>query len=172
MRSPMPAAAQRAKLSHMRRIWRGARTIRPGPWPYPRPRALIEHIDEGVAFGFVNTLRRAGYSVGICPGPSVSPDRPERCVLTTGERCEFVDGADVVVSGLGVETAERRAVLEALRRHHSSKPLVVIVSLEELHLYGELLDGVHIVVDPVEPAELLAAVDDAVRVEASLAAAL
>lgn len=132
---------------------------------------MIEHLDRTVAFEFVATLRRAGYSAAICPGPSDSADTAERCVLTTGERCLFVDGADVVVSGLGVRTAERRAVLEALRRHHPGKPLVVAVSPAELHLYGELLDDVHVVLDPVEPAELRAAVEDAAAAGAALAAA-
>jgi hypothetical protein len=155
----------------MSRIRRKARTISPGPWLFSRPRVAIEHFDETVAFAFVATLRRAGYSAGICPGPSDSADTPERCVLTTGERCLFVDGAEVVVSGLGVGTGERRAVLEALRRHHPHKPLVVAVPPEELHLYGELLDDLDVVIDPVEPAELLAAVEDAVRAETALPAA-
>jgi hypothetical protein len=156
----------------MWRIRRRTRTIRPGPWPFARPRVLIEHSDEAVAFGFVATLRRAGYSVGICPGPSASAERREQCVLATGERCAFVDGADIVVSGLGVGTPEKRAVLEALRRHHPNKPLVVEVALDELHLYDELVDGVHVVVTPVEPGELLAAVDDAAAgAESALSAA-
>ena len=167
----MPATRLGSKLTTTRKprtvismsqIRRKARTISPGPWLFSRPRVAIEHFDETVAFAFVATLRRAGYSAGICPGPSDSADTPERCVLTTGERCLFVDGAEVVVSGLGVGTGERRAVLEALRRHHPGKPLVVVVSPEELHLYGELLDDVHIVSDPVEPAELRAAVEKAV----------
>ena len=110
---------------------------------------------------FVSILRRAGYSVAICPGPSPSADPPERCVLATGEHCQFVEGADVVVSGLGIGSAETRAVLEALRRHHPGKPLVVVGAVDELHLYEDLLDGVHLVVDPVEPAELLTAVEHA-----------
>lgn len=44
------------------------------------------------------------------------------------------------------------------------------ISPEELHLYGELLDDVHVVIDPVEPAELLGVVEDAVRAEAALSA--
>lgn len=146
----------------MWRIRRRARTIRPGPWPFARPRVLIEHSDEAVAFDFVSTLRRAGYSVAICPGPSSSAERRERCVLVTGERCAFVDGADVVVSGLGVASPEKREVLQALRRHHPGKPIVVEVALEELHLYDRVLDGLHVVVSPVDPDELLAAVNDAI----------
>lgn len=145
-------------------------TISTGPWRFSRPRVLIEHFDQTIAFELVATLRRAGFSAAICRGPSDSPDAPERCVLTTGEPCLFVDGADVVVSGLGVGTAERRAVLEALRRHHPRKPLVVVVSPPELHLYGDLLDDLHVLVDPVEPAELRAAVEDAVKAEAALSA--
>ncbi|HET7855459.1 MAG TPA: hypothetical protein VFL41_03285 [Gaiellaceae bacterium] len=100
--------------------------------------------------------------MAICPGPSSSAERRERCVLVTGERCAFVDGADVVVSGLGVASPEKREVLQALRRHHPGKPIVVEVALEELHLYDRVLDGLHVVVSPVDPDELLAAVNDAI----------
>jgi hypothetical protein len=154
----------------MWRIRGRVRTISPGPWRFSKPRALVEHFDDAVALELVAILRGAGYSAAICPGPSGSPDSPERCVLTTGERCLFVEGADVVVSGLGVSTAERRAVLEALRRHHAGKPLVVAVPQEELHLYGELLDDVRVVIEPVEPDELRAAVEDAVAAGAVLSA--
>ena len=127
-------------------------------------------MDQAAALRFVATLRRAGYSAGICHGPSGTLERPERCVLTTGEPCRLVEGADVVVSGLGVGTDERRAVLEALRRYHPTKPLVVVVSVDELNRYGDLLDGARVVIDPVEPAELLAAVGDAVEVDVQRAA--
>jgi hypothetical protein len=127
-------------------------------------------MDQAVALRYVSALRRAGYSAAICHGPSEAVDRSERCVLTTGEPCQLVEGADVVISGLGVGT-EGRAVLEALRRYHPAKPLVVVVAIDELHLYGDLLDGVHVLVDPVEPAELLAAVGDAIEVRPPLAAA-
>jgi hypothetical protein len=140
---------------------RRARTIRPDPWTYGRPRALIEHSDEAVAFRYVDTLRRAGYSVAVCRGPSGERHPPEKCVLLTGDRCAAVDGADVVVSGLGIRVPEKRAVLEALRRHHPEKPLVVEVEAGELDGFGDLVDGVHLVVSPVEPEELVTAVDAA-----------
>jgi DNA-binding NarL/FixJ family response regulator len=132
--------------------------IRPDPWPFGRPRVLIEHADRETAFRYVDTLRRAGYSVAICDGPSNDRRPPERCVLVAGEPCAAVDGADVVVSGLGVHDAEKRAVLEALRRHHPDKALVVEVSPDDLHRYDDLVDGVHVVVSPVESEELVAAV--------------
>lgn len=44
------------------------------------------------------------------------------------------------------------------------------VAIEHVDLYGELLDDVHVVIDPVEPAELLGVVEDAVRAEAALSA--
>jgi hypothetical protein len=145
---------------------RRTRTIRPEPWRFARPRALIEHADPAVAFDYVSVLRRAGYSVAICPGPSGSPDSPERCALTTGEPCTLVDGADVVVSCLGVEAREKRAVLESLRRHHPDKPLVVEIAAGDFDRYEDLLAGAHVIVSPVEGGELLAAVNDAVHTAA------
>jgi hypothetical protein len=137
--------------------------LRPGPWPFARPRVLIEHADQSVTLRYADTLRRAGYSVGVCRGPSGERQPPERCVLTTGEPCAFVDGADVVVSALGVEEGEKRAVLEALRRFHPRKPLVVELSAGEIDRYGDLIDGLHLVISPVPPEELVAAVNDARR---------
>lgn len=128
-------------------------------------------MDQATAFRYVSTLRRAGYAAAVCHGPSDSADRPERCVLTTGEPCRLVDGADVVVSGLGVAGEERRAVLEALRRFHPHKPLVVVVPVDELHRYGDLLDGAHVLIEPVEPSELLTAVQHAIEAGASFPAA-
>jgi hypothetical protein len=84
-------------------------------------------------------------------------------VLVTGEPCAFVDGADVVVSALGVGEEEKRAVLEALRRFHPHKPLVVELAVGEIDRYGDLIDGVHLVISPVVPEELVAAVNDARR---------
>jgi hypothetical protein len=137
--------------------------LRPGPWPFARPRVLIEHCDESVALRYAGILGRAGYSVGICRGPSGERQPPERCVLATGERCVFVDGADVVVSALGVRAEEKRAVLEALRRFHPRTPLVVELSAGEIDRYEELIDGVHLIISPVAPEELVASVNDARR---------
>ena len=142
-------------------------TIRPGPWAFGHPRVLIEHSDEGAVISkYVPALRRAGYSVAVCHGPSAERQPPESCVLVTGERCVAVQGADVVVSGLGASAPEKRAVLEALHRFHPRKPLVVEVSTGELDLYGELVDGAHLIVSPVEPEELVAAVGDALATDA------
>lgn len=135
--------------------------LRPGPWPFGRPRVLIEHADENVALLYSEILRRAGYSVGVCPGPSGEREPPERCLLATGERCVFVDGADVVISALGVQEEEKRIVLEALRRFHASTPLVVELPAGEIDLYGDLIDGLHLVISPVSPEELVMAVDHA-----------
>lgn len=135
--------------------------LRPGPWSFPAPRVLIEHADEDVALRYSQILRQAGYTVGVCHGPSGEPDSSERCVLTIGEPCAFVEGADVVVSALGVEKEQKRSVLEALRRFHPSKPLVVEVSADEVERFEDLIDGVHLVVSPVSAEELVAAVEDA-----------
>jgi hypothetical protein len=143
-----------------------ARTIRPGPWPFGRPRVLIEHSDDAVALEYADALRRAGYSVAICRGPSGERDPREKCVLVSGEPCAAVDGADIVVSGLGVRTPEKRAVLEALRRHHPEKPLVVEMTPGDLEDCGDLVDGLHLVFSPVRTAELLEAVGDAARLYA------
>ena len=49
-------------------------------------------------------------------------------------------------------------------KEHGSPELSsrIALSLDELHLYGALVDGAHMLIEPVEPLELLAAVEDAV----------
>ena len=47
----------------------------------------------------------------------------------------------------------------------------MFVSPEELHLYGDLLDDLHVVPAPVEPGELRSAIEDAVPAQGSLSTA-
>ena len=137
--------------------------LRPGTWPFAHPRVLIEHCDESVSLRYAEILRYAGYSVGVCRGPSGERQPRERCVLATGERCVFVDGADVVVSALGVREEEKRVVLEALRRFHPRTPLVVELSAGEIDRYEDLIAGLHLIIAPVTPEELVASVNHARR---------
>jgi hypothetical protein len=140
-----------------------ARTIRPTPWPFGHPRVVVEHAEREVAMEYAVALRNAGYSVALCKGPARTERGYERCVLVGGDECVAVDGADVVVAALGVRAPRKRAVLEALRLRHPDKPLVVELSPGDAEAWDELVDGLYVVVTPVEPEELVAAVDDAAR---------
>lgn len=97
-------------------MWFQAKTLAPQPWPWPeRPRILVEHAYGELELAYAEALRQAGYSVAVCPGPR----QDERCPLVCDTGCPLVDGADLIVSGVGPD------VLEALRTRRPSKPLVV-----------------------------------------------
>ena len=106
---------------------------------------------------FAAELRQAGYAVALCPGPG----RSEHCPLAGDEGCEAAHGADVIVAGLGLATGQTREVLEALRACCAETPVVVEVTPDEKEAWPELLEGLEVVVFPVEPGELVAAVQKA-----------
>ncbi len=131
----------------------------PQPWPWlERPRVLIENPDDKQGLACASVLRRAGYSVAVCPGPVESHRPPGRCPLIGSDGCSLVDGADVIVSSLGLETAHGRQVVRALRRLHPGTPLVVEVEPEDLGRYRDVVEGCRVLESPASPETLLAAV--------------
>jgi len=132
----------------------GEVSLSPQPWPWGHPRVLIEHADEAVGMSLAGGLRQAGYSVAVCPGPAQS----QRCPLAGDQGCEAAHGADVVVSGLGLGTPQAREVLAALRSRCAGIPLIIEVAAEEKEEWPDLLEGCEVLVSPVAPDELVAAV--------------
>jgi DNA-binding response OmpR family regulator len=131
----------------------------PEPWPWVgQPRVLIEHPDDSAGLALASILRHAGYAVAVCPGPAES----ERCPLTGPEGCAIAHGADVVVSSLGLDRAEAREVLQALRSRLPETQLVVEVPPGEDVAWRDLLEGCEILASPVAPEQLLASVQAAV----------
>jgi DNA-binding NtrC family response regulator len=129
--------------------------LNPEPWPWPgHPRVLVESADESADLRLTSALREAGYGVAVCPGPLET----ERCPLTGPEGCAIAHGADVVVSSLGLERAEARDVLQALRARCPNVPLVVEVGAGLGSEWPDLLRGCELVYSPVGPEELVAAV--------------
>lgn len=126
--------------------------LNPQPWPWTGPRILVEQPDAERADALVEVLRRAGYAVAVCPGPG----HRDRCPLAGEDGCAAADGADAVVSGLGLATPERREVLAALRARVPETPLLVEAEAADAARWPELLDGCELVDDPAEPGELLA----------------
>lgn len=132
----------------------GKGSLSPQPWPWGHPRVLIEHADESAGMSLAGSLRHGGYAVAVCPGPAQS----QRCPLAGDQGCEAAHGADVVVSGLGLGTPQTREVLAALRSRCAGIPLIVEVAAEEKEKWSDLLDGCDVLVSPVTPDELVAAV--------------
>jgi DNA-binding NtrC family response regulator len=138
----------------------GTGSLNPGPWPWPgRPRVLVESADDSLSLELTSALRKAGYGVAVCPGPLDH----ERCPLTGPEGCAIAHGADVVVSNLGLERAEAREVLQALRTRCADIPLVVEISPGQDEEWPELLRGCELVESPVAPDELVSAVTRALE---------
>ena len=148
----------------MRRLMRSRqKQLGPQPWPWlGSPRVLIEDPEEAESLESVEALRRAGYAVAVCPGPiEASPGVCYRCPLVAQEECALVDGADVVVSSLGLDRPEDREVLETLKLRRPSKRLIVKASRYELERWPDLVEGCTVLVSPATPDELVAAVSDA-----------
>jgi DNA-binding response OmpR family regulator len=131
--------------------------LNPEPWLWPSPRVLVEHPDEAAGLALASGLRQAGYAVAVCPGPEQS----ERCPLAGPKDCSVAHGADVIVSSLGLERAEARGVLAALRTRCAGTPLIVEVTAGQEAEYGSLLEGCDLVLSPVSPEQLVAAVEGA-----------
>jgi hypothetical protein len=105
----------------------------------PRPRVLIEEPDVAGAYAYWRLLDKNGYEVSWCRGPRGLG--PRQCPLVACGRCELVEGADVVVSSLGLHRQSSRRVVTALRRLHPDTPVVIRASQETLTRWAPLFEG-------------------------------
>lgn len=112
---------------------------------------LVEQPDEGRAVALVGVLRRAGYAVAVCPGPRSG----DHCPLAGEEGCAAASGADVVVSSLGMHTAEAREALAALRARIPPRQLLVEASAGDVARWPGLVEGCETVPSPAAPEQLL-----------------
>lgn len=122
----------------------------PQPWEWRGPRVLIEHADAARADALAASLRQAGYAVAICPGPAPG----ERCPLAKGDGCAAVVGADLVVSGLGLETPAAREALGALRTQAPRLPIVVEADADEVARWPQLV-GCALVAPTAAPEQVV-----------------
>ena len=153
---------------------RQPRHIEHGEWAEQRggSRVLIENPDAAELWAHADILRRAGYDVATCAGPSPSADQapwfrrhlskgqttPSTfCPLLAEGHCSLVEGADVVVST--TRLGESREIFAALRVR-SAPRLVVEGTSSELEQDSDVI-GDATIVEPVTPTLLLAAVTDA-----------
>ena len=88
-------------------------------------RALVVHHDIDMADQEVESLRRFGYEVEQCSGPTANS-----CPILSGLRCGLADEVDVMVydawaSG-DIDGSEE--LISGLRRIHPSVPIVLTVS--------------------------------------------
>jgi len=134
-------------------------TLRPQAWDWLRPRVLLEEPDGGETRARLDELRRAGYSVAVCPGPTAEG----RCPLAGAEGCAAAHGADVVVSSLGLETVEAREALAALRTRLPRLRVLVEADAAEASRWPELVPEGERLEPGIAPSALVE------RVEAVLA---
>jgi len=138
-----------------------AETIELSPWSYPgRPRVLIELPDPDDALELAAAIRDAGCIVGICRGPDPAADPATRCPLHQLEPCAAVEGADVVVTALDLETESGRGVLRGLRTRYPRIPVVVAATVGEALELEDVLAGCTVVPVNADPERVAAAVVD------------
>ncbi len=85
-------------------------------------RALVVHHDIDLADQEVESLRRLGYSVEQCSGPTANT-----CPILNGARCAFADRADVLVYDFWAsgDAEGSMELIEGLRRVHPTVPIVL-----------------------------------------------
>ncbi|HUJ56554.1 MAG TPA: hypothetical protein VLW49_11270 [Gaiellaceae bacterium] len=134
-------------------------TLRPQTWEWPGPRVLLEHPAREDTHARVDALRRAGYAVAVCPGPTAA----DRCPLAGDEGCAAAHDADVVVSSLGLETDEAREALAALRARLPRLPVLVEAGAAAASRWPQLVRERDRLEPGVEPSELVERVDAALE---------
>jgi hypothetical protein len=121
---------------------------------------VVENEDAACQWAAAGLLEAAGYDVASCGGPRNL--RGQQCPLVVHDRCPLIDGADVVVNGLGIREPANRAVLTALRTRRSQVPVIVEIPTPRLGELHAEIPGCRTVPYPVTPKTLIAAVDDAI----------
>lgn len=139
-------------------------SLRPQAWEWAGPRVLLEETSYGEETrARVDALRRAGYAVAVCPGPTAA----DPCPLAGDEGCAAAHGADVVVSSLGLETSEALTALEALRERLPWLPVLVETDAASAASRPDLVPSDDRIEPGLAPADLVARVDAALGREAS-----
>ena len=91
---------------------------------------LVVHHDVDVADLEVDELRRAGYEVTQCAGPTAGP-----CPVLEGRHCWMADAADVLVYDVWSAGDGGHELIEGLRQLYPDTPVVLTTE-------GQLLDWV------------------------------
>jgi DNA-binding NtrC family response regulator len=90
-------------------------------------RVLVVHHDIDIADQEVDSLRRRGYEVQECTGPTRNV-----CPVLAGKRCELADRADVLVYDVFASGGDAKDLIGNLRDLHPDVPVVLTASGMEL----------------------------------------
>ena len=82
-------------------------------------RVLVVHHDLDLAGQEVDSLRRFGYEVVECGGPTRN-----RCPVIAGRPCDLAEGADVLVWASG-DAEGARVLIENIREIYPDTPVVL-----------------------------------------------
>lgn len=85
-------------------------------------RVLVVHHDLDLAGQEVDSLRRLGYEVTECSGPTRN-----RCPILAGQTCDLAEDADVLVYDVWAsgDADGSRTLIENIRRIHPDTPVVL-----------------------------------------------
>ncbi len=85
-------------------------------------RVLVVHHDNDLADQEVDSLRRLGYAVTQCSGPTANT-----CPILNGGRCQLADDSDVMVydAWASGDIDGSTQLIEGLRRVHPNVPIVL-----------------------------------------------
>jgi hypothetical protein len=120
-------------------------------------RALVVHHDIDIGDQEADSLRRLGYEVEQCRGPS-----GYACPVLRGEACAAVDRADVLVYDVWStsESGGSRMLVENLREAHPDTPVVLTAPGMELDWVE--VEGRHKVI-PLVGVPTASRLDEAIR---------
>jgi len=135
--------------------------LRPQAWDWPGPRVLLERPSAEETPARIDALRRAGYAVAVCPGPTAE----ERCPLAGDEGCAAAHGADVIVSSLRLESVEAREALAALRTRLPRLPVLIEADAAAASRWPELVRHGDRLEPGIAPSELVERVEAAISKE-------
>jgi len=122
-------------------------------------RVLVVHHDQDVADQEADSLRRFGYEVQQCAGPTFGP-----CPILHGQPCVAVEQADVLVYDVWAsgDTQSERDLIEQLREQHPRIPIVLTspgMAFDWVETSG--IHGVTSLVGPASGEQLRAAIGQA-----------
>lgn len=127
-------------------------------------RVLVVHHDVDVADIEVDELRRAGYVVEQCSGPTAGP-----CPVLRRAPCWMCDAADVLVYDVWASGDDGRTLIEALREQYADKPVVLTsLGMEPDWVVDEGVHGVTPMTGAPTTARLVEAIERALQTRTPL----
>ncbi len=124
-------------------------------------RVLVVHHDIDTADQEVDSLRRAGYDVTECIGPTGAA-RP--CPVLRGSDCQLADMADVLLYDVFASgaTGNGAQLIESLRDQYPDKPIILTSTGMALD-WDDMTDisGFTTIVGPPDRERLAAAIESA-----------